>query len=165
MPDPLAQEFAKFRFNLATMVNTVLPRGSLTALMMAARRARSSAARVLIEHGADVNLTRSGRDERSVLAIINGHYDVGGAARGSGRRSRISRQLGHGGPLRAVDMHTQPPMINRPTRKPSGAVENLDLMKRLMAHGADTNAPVATALLARYHNTGDNQLGAGVDAA
>jgi ankyrin repeat protein len=60
-----------------------------------------------------------------------------------------------------VDMHTQPLMINRPTRKPSGTVENLELLKQLLAHGADPDAPLKTVLLARYHNTGDNQLGPG----
>jgi ankyrin repeat protein len=64
----------------------------------------------------------------------------------------------------AVDMHTQPLMINRPTRKPSGAVENLDVLKQLLAHGADPDARLKTVLLARYHNTGDGQLGPGSTA-
>ena len=58
-------------------------------------------------------------------------------------------------------MHTQPLMINRPTRKPTGNVEGVDLIKRLLSRGADPNAPLRTPLLARYHNTGDGQLGAG----
>jgi ankyrin repeat protein len=60
-----------------------------------------------------------------------------------------------------VDMHSQPLMINRPTRKPSGSVENLDLLERLLARGADPNLPLRAPILARYHNIGDGQLGAG----
>src|SRR5579862_9767487 len=51
-----AQEFAKFRFNLATMVNTVLPRGSMTAMMFAAREGALEAAGVLAKAGADLDL-------------------------------------------------------------------------------------------------------------
>ena len=40
-------------------------------------------------------------------------------------------------------------------------MDNLDLLKALLAHGADPNARLKTPLLARYHNTGDGQLGAG----
>ena len=52
-------------------------------------------------------------------------------------------------------------MSNRPTRKPSGRVDNLDLIKTLLAHGANPNVGLKTPLLARYHNTGDGQQGSG----
>jgi ankyrin repeat protein len=40
-------------------------------------------------------------------------------------------------------------------------VTALDLLKELLVRHGDPNAPLQTALLARYHNLGDNQLGAG----
>jgi ankyrin repeat protein len=157
----LRQEFAPFRFNLATMVNTVLPRGGLTALMMAAREGAVDAARVLMEHNANVNLVDPDGVSALVIAILNGHYDAAALLVERGADPNIGDSSGMAAVYASIDMHTQPLMINRPTRKPSGAVENLDLLKHLIAHGADTNAPLKSVLLARYHNTGDNLLGAG----
>jgi ankyrin repeat protein len=156
-----AQEFARFRFNLATMVNTVLPRGSMTALMLAARQGALASARVLSGRRADLNLTDPDGTSALVLAIINGHYDVAVHLVESGANPNLGDTSGMAALYAAVDMHTQPPMINRPTRKPSGKVDNLDLIKALLAHRADPNLRLRTPLLARYHNTGDGQLGAG----
>jgi ankyrin repeat protein len=156
-----AQEFARFRFNLATMVNTVLPRGSMTALMLAARQGALGATRVLSEKGADLNLTDPDETSALVLAIINGHYDVAALLVEKGANPNIGDTSGMAALYAAVDMHTQPPMINRPTRKPSGNVDNLVLIKALLARGANPNAGLKTPLLPRYHNTGDGQLGAG----
>ena len=124
----LRQEFAPFRFNLATMVNTVLPRGSLTALMMAAREGAVDAARALIEHGADVNLADPDGVSALVIAILNGHYDAAALLVDRGADPNIGDASGMAALYATIDMHTQPLMIIRPTRKPSGAVDNLDLL-------------------------------------
>jgi uncharacterized protein len=155
------QEFAPFRFNLATMVNTVLPRGGLTALMMAARQGALDAERVLIARRANVNLTDPDGASALVIAILNGHYDVASLLADHGADPNIADSSGMAAVYAVVDMHTQPLMINRPTRKPSGAVSALELLKQLLSRGADPNAPLKTVLLARYHNTGDTQLGPG----
>ena len=157
----LQQEFAPFRFNLATMVNTVLPRGGLTALMIAARQGAVQAGRVLISRHADLNMTDSDGASALVMAILNGHYAAAALLVDSGADPNIGDTAGMAAVYAAVDMHTQPLMINRPTRKPTGAVDNLDVLKQLLTHGADPNARLKTVLLARYHNTGDGQLGPG----
>jgi ankyrin repeat protein len=157
----LQQEFARFRFNLATMVNTVLPRGGLTPLMLAARQGAVGTARVLVDGGADLGLTDPDGTSALVIAILNGHYDVGMLLVERGADPNIADVSGMAAVYATVDLHTQPLMINRPTRKPSGSVENLDLLGQLLAHGADPNAGLKAVLLARYHNTGDPQLGPG----
>jgi ankyrin repeat protein len=154
-------EFAKFRFNLATMVNTVLPRGSLTALMLAARQGALQSARVLVDGGAALNLTDPDHTTAMVTAIINGHYDVAALLVERGADPNIGDNAGMAAVYALVDMRTEPFMINRPTRKPSGQVSDVTLLKQLLAHGADPNAPLKTPILARYHNIGDAQLGAG----
>jgi len=154
-------EFARFRFNLATMVNTVLPRGSLTALMLAARQGALSSARVLADRGAALNLTDPDSTTAMVTAIINGHYDVAALLVQRGADPNLEDAAGMAAVYALVDMHTQPLMINRPTRKPSGSVEDLDLLRQILARGGDPNAPLKTPILARYHNIGDGQLGAG----
>ncbi len=157
----LQQEFAPFRFNLATMVNTVLPRGHLTALMMAAREGAVNAERVLIDHHADVNLTDPDGVSPLVMAILNGHYDTAALLLAHGADPNIADSAGMTAVYAAVDMHTQPLMINRPTRKPSGTTDNLTVLRQMLAKGANPNAALTGVLLARYHNTGDRALGAG----
>ena len=154
-------EFARFRFNLATMVNTVLPRGSLTALMLAARQGALASATVLVDRGAALNLADPDNTSAMVTAIINGHYDVAALLVDRGADPNIADEAGMAAVYALVDMRTQPLMINRPTRMPSGAVDDLDLLKRILAHGGKPDAPLKTAILARYHNIGDGQLGAG----
>jgi ankyrin repeat protein len=155
------QEFAKFRFNLATMVNTVLPRGRMTALMMAARQGALESVRVLVDRGADLDLTDPDDTTALVLAIINGHFDAAALLAERGAAPDIGDSSGMAALYAAVDMHTQPEMINRPTRKPSGSVGAEALIRSLLARGADPDLTLRTPLLARYHNTGDTQLGAG----
>jgi ankyrin repeat protein len=68
-------------------------------------------------------------------------------------------------PLYAVvDMQHQEPMVNRPLPKPSGTLRPIDIVKRLLARGADPNARLKTPLLMRQHNGGDPQLGDGATA-
>ena len=157
----LQQEFAPFRFNLATMVNTVLPRGHLTALIMAAREGALDTERVLIERHANVNLTDPDGTSPLVIAIVNGHYDAASMLLRHGADPNIADSAGMAAVYAVVDMNTQPVMVNRPTRKPSGTTTGLELLKELLGSHANPNAPLQTALLARYHNLGDNQLGAG----
>jgi len=154
-------EFARFRFNLATMVNTVLPRGSLTPLMLAARQGSLESARVLVDRGAALNLTDPDGTTATVTAIINGHYDVAALLVQHGADPNLEDAAGMAAVYALVDMHTQPLMINRPTRKPSGSVEDLDLLKQILTRGGNANAPLKAPILARYHNIGDGQLGAG----
>ena len=92
---------------------------------------------------------------------MNGHYAVAALLADKGANPNIADSSGMAVLYAAVDMHTQPPIINRPTRQPSGNVDNLGLVSILLAHGADPNGSLRTPLLARYHNTGDGQLGAG----
>ncbi len=157
----MRQEFAPFRFNLATMVNTVLPRGHLTALMMTTRQGAIDAERVLIERGANLNLTDPDGTSALVIAIVNGHYDAASLLLRHGADPNVADAAGMAAVYAVVDMNTQPAMINRPTRKASGTVTALELLNNLLERHGDPNAPLQTALLARYHNLGDNLLAAG----
>ena len=70
---------------------TVLPRGGWTPVMYAARQDAKGAVRALAEAGADLNLTDPDGTNALTLAIINAHYDAGGAAARHGRRSQRRR--------------------------------------------------------------------------
>ena len=91
--------YPKDRFGLEG-VTTILPHGSWTALMYAARQGSLEAARALAETGADLNLADPDGTTALVLAIINGHFDTAGYAGRKRRRSEHRRCTGHGRAVR-----------------------------------------------------------------
>ena len=68
-------EFPKVKVDAATMVTTALPRGGMTALMLAARQGAPNGIRALIETGADLNAVDPDGTTALVLAVINAHYE------------------------------------------------------------------------------------------
>ena len=69
-------EFPKVKVDAATMVFTALPRGGLTALMLAARQGARDGVRALAEAGADLDAADPDGTTALNIAIINAHYDV-----------------------------------------------------------------------------------------
>ena len=58
------------------MVSTPLPRGGMTALLLAAREGSVAGARALTEAGADLNLADRDGTTPLIMAIVNRHNDV-----------------------------------------------------------------------------------------
>ena len=69
-------------------------------------RAPSSRRRALVEAGADMNLADPEGTSALLLAIINGHYDVGGDADREGRRSQRRRRDGRAALYAVTEMNT-----------------------------------------------------------
>ena len=143
------------------MSTTVFPRGSWTPLMFAAQRGAVSAARVLIDRGADVDLQDPDGTTALVLAIINAHYDVAALLLERGSNPNIADTSGMAALYAAVDMSTLPFMHNRPAPKPTGSLDALGLIDMLFEHKADPNARLTGVVLQRHHNVGDRTLGDG----
>ena len=62
----------------------------------------------------------------------------------------------------AVDMQTPPSTETRPTRKLTGNMDAADLVKALLAHGANPNARLLRPIIGRHENlVGDASLGVG----
>jgi ankyrin repeat protein len=62
----------------------------------------------------------------------------------------------------AVDMHTLGPMLSRPSPKLVDKIDAADIVRRLLAHGADPNARLKRPIIGRHHTpTGDASLGEG----
>jgi ankyrin repeat protein len=157
-------EFPKVKVDAATMVFTALPRGGMTAVMLAARQGAGDGIRALIEAGADLNAVDPDGTTALVLAVINAHYDEAAILIDAGADLNIGDAAGMTPLYAVVDMQHQEPMVNRPLPKPSGRLLPLDIVKRLLARGADPNARLKTPLLMRQHNGGDPQLGEGATA-
>jgi ankyrin repeat protein len=138
-----------------------LPRGSWTALMYAARQGAADAARALAESGADLNATDPAGASALVLAIINSHYDLAAMLLEKGADPDVADQAGMTPLYAAVDMHTEGWRQGRPAVKPSGDLDSIDIVKALLARGANPNLPLKAPTLQRVHSKGDAALGAG----
>jgi ankyrin repeat protein len=154
-------EYQKDRFGLEGVI-TVLPHGSWTPLMYAARQGSLGAARVLADNGASLNLTDPDGTTALVLAIINGHFDTAALLLLKGADPNLADSTGMAPLFAAVDMNTLGEIYGRPAQHPaSGDTSALDLIKLLLGHGAKPNAQLRTPALYRAHTPGEPNLGDG----
>jgi len=153
-------ERAKDRFGLEGVL-TILPHGSWTPLMYAARQGSTDAARVLIASGAELNVTDPDSTTALMIAIINGHYDTAELLVEKGADPNITDTTGTAALYAAVDMNTLGEVYGHPARPNSSKVTALDLMKVLLEHGANPNARLKSTTLQRAHTPGEFLLGEG----
>lgn len=152
--------YAKDRFGLEG-VTTILPRGSWTALMYAARQGSIEAARALADAGADLNLTDPDGTTALVLAILNGHFDTAAMLTEKGADPNIADTTGMAALYTAVDMNTLGEIYGRPGRQSTDKLTGLGLLPVLLAHGANPNATLKSPTLTRAHTPGEPSLGEG----
>jgi ankyrin repeat protein len=153
--------YAKDRFGLEGVI-TILPHGSWTPLMYAAREGSLGAARVLADNGASLNLVDPDGTTALILAIINSHYDTAALLLIKGADPNLADSTGMAALYAAVDMSTLGEVYGRPARQPvSGDTSALDLIKLLLSHGANPNAQLKTPTLYRAHTPGEPTLGDG----
>jgi len=141
---------------------SILPLGSWTPAMYAARQGSLEAAVTLASLGADLNLTDPDGATALVLAIINANYDVAVALVEKGANPNVADNEAKMAALYAtVDMDRLAIGHGRPNPKPSGELGAVDVVKALLAHGADPNARLAAPTFQRHHTGGDRALGEG----
>ena len=155
-----ALEYKTDRFGLEGVL-TILPRGSWTPLMYAAREGALGSARALAEAGANLNLTDPDGTTALVLAIINGHYDTAAALLEKGADPNIADTSGMAALYAAVDMNTLAEVFGRPNRKSSDELSALGLIRKLLERGAQPNAQLKSPTLYRAHTPGERILGEG----
>lgn len=152
--------YSKDRFGLEG-VTTILPHGSWTALMYAARQGSLEAARALAEAGADLNVADPDETTALHLAILNGHFDTAGMLAEKGADPNIADVTGMAALYAAVDMSTLGEIYGRPGRKSTDKLSAVDLLPILLAHGANPNAALKSPTLTRAHTPGEPSLGEG----
>jgi ankyrin repeat protein len=116
----------------------------MTPLLFAARQGCLECARILVEHGADLNASDPDGITAMLSTAINGHYDVGIFLVEKGADPNLADKTGRAPLFSAVDFHTMP-ASNRPS---PGETDNdhssLDFVNTLLAHGANVNAQLKT---------------------
>jgi len=140
---------------------TVLPPGSWTPIMYAARQNAIDAVRALADAHADLNLTDPDGTTALVVAIINAHYDLAAVLLEKGADPNVGDVTGMTALYAAVDLNTFPDTPGRPAPKPVGRLDTPDIVKTLLAHGANPNARLKAPILVRVHDRGDGTLGEG----
>jgi ankyrin repeat protein len=124
------------------------PRGGFTALLFAARGGFTDCARILLDHGADLAIGDPDGTTPLILAIINGHYDTAAFFLDRKADPNAADSNGRAPLYAAVDMHDMY-QSNRPAPKDNGKLDSLDIVKMLLALGADPNAKLTKMLPAR----------------
>jgi len=120
-----------------------MPLGGWTALLFAAREGHVDCAKALVEAGADKDLQDPDGVSPMIVATVNGHFDVARYLTEKGADPNLADRWGRTGLWAAIDMHILP-HSGRPDPIDSGAVDGTDLLKALLAHGADVNAQLVT---------------------
>lgn len=146
------------------MVSTALPVGGWTALMYAARDDKQDAALALVASGADPNAQDPDGTTALALAVMNAHYDLAAALLDAGADPNVADRTGATPLYFAVDMVTLGREIGRPERPLLDERDARDLLRELLAHGADPNARLAAPAIERHHGFPDRSLGEGTTA-
>jgi ankyrin repeat protein len=141
---------------------SVLPLGSWTPLMYAARSSAIAAGRALVSGGAKLDLVDPDGATALVIAIINAHYDFAAMLLEAGADPNVAdKDAGMGALYATADMHRLAVGHGRPNPKPSGALDAVELTRRLLEKKADPNAKLKAAIMQRQHTIGDATLAAG----
>jgi ankyrin repeat protein len=141
---------------------SILSLGSWTPLMYAARGNALEAGRALVKAHADLNLVDPDGATALVIAIINANYEFAALLIDAGADPNVvDNEAGMGALYAAVDMHRLAVGHGRPNPQPVGLMTAVDVVKKLLEHGADPNRRLKKAIMQRHHTAGDATLGQG----
>jgi ankyrin repeat protein len=110
-----------------------------TAYLFAVRGGHIDAARVLLDAGADVNDRLPDGTSALVLAVMNAHYELAGFLLDYGADPNADAQ-GWSALHQVVWSRRPNHGSNLPGAVPTGKLDSLDLVRRLVAYGANVNA-------------------------
>jgi ankyrin repeat protein len=124
-------------------------RGGFTALLFAAREGAIDVVTTLIALGADLERADPDGVTPLIEAIINGHLDVAATLVERGANVNRVDLVGRGPLFAAVEMNTIEWTPNRPPPRITSTRDALDIVRLLLARGADADAPLTGQAPAR----------------
>jgi ankyrin repeat protein len=122
-----------------TIFSAPFPVGGMTALLFAARQNDLKSAALLIAAGADVKESAQDGTSPILVAILNGHYALANFLLEKGADPNAVDGKGRAALYAAVDMRNLE-WSTRPAPPEKDPMTELDLIKSLIAHGANPNA-------------------------
>jgi uncharacterized protein len=122
-----------------TIFSAPFPVGGMTALLFAARQNDLKSAAVLLAAGADVKQSAQDGTSPILVAILNGHYALANFLLEHGADPNAVDGKGRAALYAAVDMRNLE-WSTRPAPPERDSMTELDLIKALIAHGANLNA-------------------------
>ncbi|MCU1264393.1 MAG: ankyrin repeat protein [Acidobacteria bacterium] len=113
--------------------------GGMTALLYAAREGHLDAALALVEGGAAINQANSDKFSPLVMAIVNGHLDLGKDLLDRGADPNLATLTGLTALYATIDVQWAPHASYPQPSTEQDKIGYLDLMKALLKHGANAN--------------------------
>lgn len=156
-------KFPNVRYNLATHATLPPPQGGFTAMMFAARQGSLDAAKALADAGVDLNLQDPDGTPALTIAIVNGHHDVAQLLLERGANPNVADTAGMTPLYAAVELHTSEMYPERRPLRQSYGSATLDLIKLLLAKGAQPDSTLngVTLRWGRRRGPGDAALAEG----
>jgi ankyrin repeat protein len=137
-------------------IHSTFPKGGMTALLFAARQGSDDAVSALAKAKVDLNQKDPDGFTALIFAILNGHYNTAALLVEKGAGIDVTDASGRTPLFTAVDMNTFEYSFNRAPAKPSGTMDAVDLVKFLLAHGANPNARLTDRVKAAKYDTAGN---------
>lgn len=148
---------------LDTIFSAPYPVGGMTALLFAARQNDLESTKALLDGGAGINLGAADGTTPVLVAILNGHYSLASFLLDKGADPNAADSKGRAALFAAVDMRNLE-WSTRPAPPEKDAMTELDLIKALIAHGANVNAKLTRKIPLRGQPSFDgrwaNMIGA-----
>lgn len=124
---------------LDTIFSAPYPVGGMTALLFAARQNDMASAQALLDGGANINEGAADGTSALLIAVLNGHYALANFLLDKGADPNAVDGKGRAALYAAVDMRNLE-WSTRPAPPEKDPMTELELMKALIAHGANVNA-------------------------
>jgi ankyrin repeat protein len=148
------------RLSAASSISPIA-RGGFTALLFAAREGDIETAKVMLDAGVDINYGDVDNTSALVVAIMNKQYTFAKLLIDRGADPNIVDANGRTAVYAIVDIHNED-WSAMPSRKEEDPLPALDILKALLARGANPNTALTRALPGRSGmDSGDTALGAG----
>jgi uncharacterized protein len=125
-----------------------MSRGGFTAFLFAAREGDIETARVMLAAGVDINQTDIDHTSALVVSIMNKKYTFAKFLLDRGADPNVTDEKGRAALYAAIDMRNED-WSALPMRKALDPLPSLDLIKAILAHGANLNAQLTHNLPGR----------------
>jgi len=140
---------------------TPIARGGFTAFLFAAREGDIDSAKVMLEAGVDINQTDVDNTNALVVSIMNQHYTFAKFLLDRGADPNVTDVKGRAALYAAIDIRNQD-YSAMPGRKEDDAMPSIDIVKALLARGANPNTALTKNLPGRSGmDSGDTTLDEG----